>query len=137
MQKNIRIAGALVAVAVLLIGALPVYAQTPLVPCSGLDCNLGHFFVLFARIYNFLLGLAAVTAVLMIVLSGIRMLTYFWSETPDQDLVNAKNSLRRAVTGFVIIVAAYLIVNTLLANILGASPLDFYLNNFQNVGNGN
>lgn len=110
--------------------ALPAHAQGGLVPCSGLDCTVSDFFQLFVGIYNFLLGLGAVIAVLMIVVAGVRMLIYYWSEQPEHELDVAKNTLRRAIFGLVIVVTAYLVVNTLLA-VLGAGEINTF---FQALG---
>lgn len=106
---------------IILLFALPAHAKA-IVPCSGLNCTFSDFFQLFVNIYNFLLGLAAVVAVLLIIFSGVRMLLYYWSEQPEPELEAAKNTLRRAIFGLVIIVTAYLVVNTLLA-VLGAGDI--------------
>lgn len=89
-------------------------AQAALVPCSGLNCNVSHFFQLLVNIYDFLLGLAALVAILLIIWSGIKMLTYQFSENPESDLTEAKHTLTRALTGLALIVGAFLVVRTLL-----------------------
>lgn len=93
-----------------------------LIPCEGLNCTVDDFFVLFARIFNYLIGLSAIVLVLMIIWSGIQMLIFYVSETPEQNLTSAKYSLTRAIWGFIIIVIAYLIVSTLIFSILGVNP---------------
>ncbi len=99
----------------------PVPAHAQLIPCNGIDCKVDDLTTLAVNIYNFLLGLAAVVAILIIVLSGVGMLTYHWFENPDQVLQGAKYTLTRAVAGFIIIAMAYLIVNTLLVVVLGVN----------------
>ena len=96
-----------------------VFAQGGIVPCSGTDCTVQHLLDLFVGIYNWLLGLAAVVAVLMIVFAGVRMLLYYWSESPEQELTDAKHTLRRAIFGLIVIVTAYLVVATLVFTVLG------------------
>ncbi len=104
---------------------LPFIADAAIVPCvpkynaatqkiEGL-CTFKDLFKMLVDIYNFLLGLAAIVFMGMIVYAGIRMLTFYISETPDADLKNAKYTLTRAITGFVIIVGAYLIVRTVVS----------------------
>lgn len=119
----------LVLAGALLTPASLVHAQNPLVPCSGLKCRLSDLFQLLVNIYNFLLGMAAIVAVLMIIVAGVRMLVYYWSEQPKPELEAAKNTLRRAIFGLVIIVTAYLVVNTLLA-VLGAGSIDTFFTDF-------
>lgn len=121
-------------VSCLLIGglvALPAYAQ--IVPaCDPVpgdefapghqgepNCSVNHLFELLVNIYNFLLGLAAVIAVLMIVFAGFRILIYYWSEQPESDLEAAKNTIRRAIFGLIIILTAYLVVTTVVFSLLG------------------
>lgn len=100
-----------------------------LVPCDGLGanpCTLTSFIQLFVNIYNLLLGLAAIIAVLMLVMAGVRMLVYYWDESPESELEKAKLTIRRAIFGIIIIVAAYLLVNTLL-KILGAGDINTFI----------
>lgn len=112
----------------LLVYASPVLAQG-IVPCGGADCTVNDFFALLVNIYNWLLGFAAIVAVLMIIFSGVRMLIYYWAEQPEQELTSAKNTLRRAIFGLVVIITAYLVVATLVFTILGlnAGPVSDFL----------
>lgn len=87
-------------------------------------CQPKHLLQLLVNIYNWLLGFAGIVALLMIVWSGIRMLTFYISETPDKDLESAKLTLRRAMSGLVIIICAYLIVNTAIVLIGGGGIQD-------------
>lgn len=105
--------------------SLPVAANAALVPdCNPVpgnndSCGVDDLIQLLVNIYNYLLGMAAVVAILMIIWSGIQMLLYYWDESPDSALTNAKNTLRRAVFGLFLVLAAYLIVATLVYTILG------------------
>lgn len=104
---------------------LPLFVHAQILPCSPLHpnpratnvsgCTFADLFTILVNIYNFLLGLAAIVFMAMIVISGIRMLVFYLSENPAGDLKDAKYTLTRAITGFVIIVAAYLIVRTMVS----------------------
>ena len=101
-----------------------VSAQDGLVPCgpdgggssenvSG--CEIGDLFDLIRAIYNWLLGLAAVVAMLLLVFGGVRLMWYSWfAESPEEELASAKLTIRRALAGLAIIAVAYLLVFTLL-----------------------
>ena len=100
-----------------------VHAQTGLVPCQLSNptqanplpkCTVMHLFGLAVRIYNFLLGLMAFIAVLILVISGIRLFLYQYDEKPEAELEAIKLTIRRALFGIVLIICGYLIVYTLL-----------------------
>lgn len=90
-----------------------------LVPCKGLGCTVDDLFKMFIRIYNFLLGAAALVAMLFVIVGGIRM---FFLAASESELENAKHTVKYAIVGFVIIACAYLIVNTLIF-VLGGGGL--------------
>lgn len=112
-------------VAVLGVGLVPAVAGakaiTQIVPgCNPIpgrsgSCGIQHLFELVQNVYNIMLGLAGLVAVLFIVWAGIRMILYWVSEKPEEELTSAKLTLRRAVTGLVIIAVAYLAVSFVLA----------------------
>lgn len=89
-------------------------------PGNPTSCGVNDLFQLLVNIYNFLLGMLAFVAVLFIVFYGVRMIIHYISETPEQDLKDAKLGLTRAIWGIVLIAVAWLIVNTLLV-VLGVS----------------
>jgi hypothetical protein len=105
----------------LLLFPLPAYQQEPFVPCTGLACTLEDLIEVPVRIFNYLLGLAALVFIGVIVFSGLRMMWYYAAESPEAELQNAKYTLTRGIVGFVIIVGAILIVNILLS-LLGLYP---------------
>lgn len=118
--------------AALVVAGLAISASAQIVPCDGLGdnkCEVSDLFVLFSNIFNFLIGLSAVVAILMMVLSGFRMLVAYWGETPESDVKNAVLSLRRAVWGLILILTAYLVVNTVLG-VLGAGSIEQYFKSF-------
>lgn len=86
---------------------------------SAEDCVLGDLIQLAINIYNLLLYFASFVALLMIVWAGVRMLWFSYFENSEAELANAKLTLTRAIVGLVIIIAAYLIVNTLVNFLTG------------------
>jgi hypothetical protein len=108
---------------------LPAYQQAPFVVCgdptSGSDapalgCRLTDLLEVPARIFNYLLGLAAFVLLGVIIFAGLRMMWFHLSESPQTELENAKNTLTRGIVGFVIVLGTILIVNILL-QVLGVS----------------
>lgn len=93
-------------------------AQDPLLPeCNGVpgradSCDFQDLVQLVINIYNYLLYFASFVALLMIVWAGVRMLWFSYLENSEEELKSAKLTLTRAIVGLVIIIAAYLIVNT-------------------------
>lgn len=106
---------------------LPVAVDAQLVPqCNPVpgnanSCTALHLLQLLVNIYNFLLGLAALVAMLFIVWSGIRMFYFGFVEDSSSELGEAKQGLTRAITGVVIVAIAYLVVNTLVILLTGGS----------------
>lgn len=102
----------------------PLAVNAAIIPCGPGDnganannisgCSIGDLFQLLVNIYNFLLGLAALVAILILVWGGIQMFTYHYQESPDDYLNRAKLTVTRGIFGLVIIAAAYVITNTLL-----------------------
>lgn len=107
---------------------LPAYQQQPFVNCYGLGCNLGHLLDVPVRIYNFLLGIAALVLLLVIVWAGLRMILFHVSEMPEAEVTNAKLTLTRGIFGFLIIAMSYIIVGLLL-HLIGLSS-DSYVGKF-------
>lgn len=114
----------------LLLLLMPLGAQAALLPnCDplpgegrlrpGADCGVEHLFELIVNVYNFALGLAALVAFLFIVIGGVRMLIAYYGDG-EGNVRDAKATLRNGIVGFVIVLAAYLIVQTLLT-FLGVS----------------
>ncbi len=84
------------------------------------SCTINDLFQLLVNIYNFLLGMLAFVAVLFIVFYGVKMIIHYISETPEQDLKDAKLGLTRAIYGIVLVAIAWLIINTVLV-VLGVN----------------
>lgn len=111
----------LIPVALLL---LPQTTSAQLVTCGPgtavEECTLDHLVGLGVGIYNFLMGMSAMVAFLFIVWGGVRMLYWTFMEDSARELEEAKYTVRRAIGGFLIILLAYLLVNTVLV-ILGVN----------------
>ena len=112
---------------------VPIEVFGAIVPCtpSGIidsngqpqivgQCTINDLFSIPVMIFNFLLGLSALVLMLMIVWSGIRIAVFYISESPESELQSAKLSLTRALFGFGIVVATYLIIKTLVFVVFGA-----------------
>ncbi len=104
-----------------------------LVPCTGLDCTFESIMELFANIFNWLIGLAGLVAMGFIVWAAARMLYWSFLEDAEAELVSAKRTLTRAIVGFVIVAAAWVIVNTVITIVSGGSV---GISTFMNILNG-
>ena len=82
--------------------------------CELPVCDVSTIIVLIVNIYNYLLWLASFVALLFVIWGGVRMFLIGFSEQPEEYLTAAKNTVRRALAGLVIILTAFLVVNTLL-----------------------
>lgn len=93
-----------------------------LVPCGGQDepeCEICHLWQLFSNLINFLLfKLAVPVAVFMIVVSG---LIYITSAGKDKQLQLAKSIIFNVIIGIVIMMSAWLMVDTIIKTIASSS----------------
>lgn len=112
--------------------ALPVHAA--IVPCNGLDCELSDFFELLVNIYNFLLGMAGMVALIFLIWGGIQMFLYHYFEHPQEILSGAKLTVTRAIFGLIVIATAYLVVNTVLVLLGVQCPQDYFTGSFLTSG---
>jgi hypothetical protein len=97
--------------------AYPASAQNSIgiVPCNGTDCQACNLVQLGQNIINFLLGLSIPIAIVLIAYGGI---LYFTSAQNHHNIDKAKKIFTTALTGFVIALGSYLIVETVLHAIL-------------------
>jgi hypothetical protein len=58
------------------------------------------------------------------VFSGVKIVIFQFSESPESELTEAKHGLTRALTGLALIMMAFIIVHTLLI-VLGFSGISF------------
>lgn len=92
---------------------LPFFASAiVLVPCSGPDCTVCLLFLGVKNIINFLtLILAMPLAVVILIYGGVMLLTSAGSE---DKIKKGKTAIWMAVWGLVIVLAAWLIIDTIL-----------------------
>ena len=87
-------------------------AHAALVPCGGTgqdECNLCHFFVLIQTIFQYLLGFLGIVALLIFVIIGFMFL---FGSTNEGLLTTGKKAFTSAVIGLVLVLVAWLIINT-------------------------
>lgn len=100
--------------------ALPadVFAVDPdgLVTCTDTDCNFCTFLQMFNIILDWVMGLLVLIAVLLIVVTGVKLVVSAGNPSAMQ---SAKSTLSNVIIGFVIILAAWLIVDTMLIALTG------------------
>jgi hypothetical protein len=97
---------------------------TGLVPCGGYQttsqkpCTFTDIFTLIAQVTNWLVAMAGVYAVYEIINNG------FWlvmSMGNEEAITTRKNGLRNAVVGFVLVLFAFMIINTVVNVLLTRS----------------
>lgn len=93
--------------------AFPYFTQAAgLVPCGGVyesPCDMQDFFILIARVTNTLIGFAGLYAVYMIIGSGFWLIV---NGGDDEKRAGKIMAIQNAVVGFVLVMMAYLFVNT-------------------------
>lgn len=116
----------------------PLAAQAAIVPCGPTlpppdnECTFQHLATLIINIYNYLLGLAGLVAILFVIYGGFLMVYGWLAEQPQSVYQEGVLTVRRALWGLILIAAAYLVVNTLLTVVLGADNLNtFFANLFK------
>ena len=89
-----------------------------IIPCQGDACQLCSVIQLGQNVINFLMVLGVAVGVLMISIGGIQLVLSQGNESAKE---KAKSRVWNVVIGFVIILTAYLIVNTVLTALTGKS----------------
>lgn len=98
------------------IAAAPwVAAAAGLVPCNGIDCQACYLIDLIQNIINFCIGVSIPIAMALFAWAGI---LYFTSAEQQENISKAKSIFRSVLVGFIIVLGAYLMVETLLHAIL-------------------
>lgn len=82
-----------------------------LVTCSGLDCDACDLIKMTNRIVNFLITLLTIAATVMVVVAGFRLVT---SGGDTGAMQSAKKMFTNVLIGFVIVLSAWLLVDTVL-----------------------
>ena len=91
-----------------------------LVPCDGPDCNACHFILLGQNILNFFIIIAAFIAGLVAAAAGLTMAS---SGGDTGKLSKGKDMLKSAVVGIIILLAAWLIVDTVMKTLVDPEKL--------------
>ncbi|TSC71938.1 MAG: hypothetical protein G01um101438_824 [Parcubacteria group bacterium Gr01-1014_38] len=90
-------------------------AGGPLVPCVGAEpCTLEQLKELGRNIFNWLLAIGGAAALLALIVAGIRYLTAVLQGADSSAIAAAKQSIVYAIIGLVVLLMAYVIVNTIL-----------------------
>jgi hypothetical protein len=105
------------------LAVLPFISSATLVPCNGLNCNICDLITLIKNIVNFLISLSVILGVIFIIWGGFLILT---STGSSGRLEDGKKAIGYAITGLIIVLGAWLIVDTTLRIFMGSnSPTDW------------
>lgn len=96
-----------------------------LVTCNGPDCNWQALIGMVDSIITWLVGFLAIIAVIVLVITGFQLVT---SGGNSEAASAAKTRFTNVVVGFIIVLAAWLIVDTLLATLTPCGGLNQWLN---------
>ena len=101
------------------------FAQSPetggIVPCNGPECQACHFIQLGNNLLRWTIGVMASVIALVFVFGGLKMVM---SAGDTHAVSEARGMMTNAIIGFVILLAAWLIVDTVLKNIVDRSNND-------------
>lgn len=109
---------------------LPFIVFGGLVPCGGTgqpDCTLCHFLVLAQNIIEFLRNAGLALGALFIAWGGFLLLT---SGESEERRAKGKETLRAAIIGIIIILASWIIINTILTFAASGGKLKGILENW-------
>jgi len=98
-----------------------VYAQQGLVPCGRVgqdDCQTCHVVQLVSGVNAWLVGILAIVATIMFVIAGFRLVTSNGNPSVLQD---AKSMIINVAIGFVIVLAAWLLLDLFMKSLLSDS----------------
>ncbi len=99
------------ALMLLLAPGLSLAQDSGLVTCTGADCNVCTFVQLISNIVNWLFGFLVLLAVLGIMYAGFQLVT---SAGNTSALDKAKSMFTNIIIGFVIVLSAWIIVDTVM-----------------------
>lgn len=86
-------------------------AETGFLTCSGLDCNLCDAIEIINAIVQWVIGIAVLLAICLMAVAGFRLVTSGGDRSAYE---GAKKLLYNSLIGFIIILAAWTIIDTLL-----------------------
>jgi hypothetical protein len=100
-----------------IIGSSPILveAQAPFVPCDGLECNACHLVEMGNTILVWLIGILFVVFAVILAVAGWGLVTSAGNQTALND---AKSKFTNAFIGLFIVLAAWLIVDTIMRGLL-------------------
>lgn len=90
---------------------LPTSVSAQLVPCSGVNCGTCELIILANNVFDWLVGVLTIVFALIVVVSGIQMVTSTGSQAAMQ---SAKSRVYNAMIGFVIVLGSWVLVNLLM-----------------------
>ena len=105
----------------LFIISAPDLAAAQLVTCEGVDCTACDFVSMVNGVVNFLITLSVVFAVIMLAVAGFKMLTSGGNANAASE---ARGIFTNVVIGFIIILSAWLIIDTILRIATNTGGLD-------------
>ena len=91
-------------------------SNTGLIPCTGTDCNQCHLVQLADNVIGWLIMFLTVVAVIALVIAGFKLVA---SGGNSSALQAAKETFINILIGFILVLAAWLIVDTLLKTATG------------------
>jgi Type IV secretion system pilin len=86
--------------------------------CTGLDCSACNVVDMANGLITWLIGILFVVFALLLAIAGVRLVT---SGGNHHALDEAKSSFMNAIIGFIIILSAWLIVDTIMRGLVGTS----------------
>lgn len=101
--------------------------DTGLVTCKGPDCNFCSFVVMVNNLIEWLVGFLTLAAVLALVYAGFKLVV---SGGDQGAMTDAKKMITNIIIGFVIVLSAWLIVDTLMKALLDPNLTDSEGNKF-------
>lgn len=99
---------------------LPVVASAQIVPCNGSDCDWGSLIQLAQNILNFIVKISIIITAVMFAYAGF---LYFSDGGSSKNVSQAHGIFAHVVIGLVIVLVAWLVVNTIL-DVLTGKGLD-------------
>jgi hypothetical protein len=93
---------------------------TDLVPCGDADqapCQTCHIYALIENVFNWLFGVSAIIVTIIIVVGGVRFAT---SGTNQQVKRDTRRLITTAIVGFILIGSAWVLVEFLIATLMGS-----------------
>lgn len=95
-------------------------------PCQDGPCQLQELMLLGANIFNWLLLIGGAAALLALIVAGTRYLTAVLQGADSRAIEEAKHSVTYALIGLVVLLAAVVIVRTIINTLgKGAFPTEF------------